>query len=344
MMNTKTAVRVAVAMLFLSVGTLTSQQRKTLASKPASSSVAWTRLVYKLDMKKAIQAGKLTQRTERFNIVDATVAELAKRLAAFKAKVKRISADRIRIDLPVTASAELLGMQQLIEARSPLEMRMLAAEGHSKLENLDLAEEKRRLLAWLKANEKHIEEDPLAISIFNELPRGMGGTLPGRKKLRWVPIYRKHNPKWKPGAVEESRWIYEGHSKALSLHNGKGPYFLPIDWQEEYFSAVDLDPTRSSATVDETGRPALFYQMKASRAKAYSDWSHRHKDYHCAIIINDWVHVAPVFISQISGPGIISCGGFSTAEVKKFVRALRLASLSIRLVLESKKQIGAQRR
>ena len=304
-----------------------------------------TRFVYSVDIDQAKKDGKLAPDAQDSEVLDTLITIISKRIdpnGVLDASISKAGETQILIEIPGLDKESTAEIQRRIEELGRLEMRMVAAERHSEqLKGLDLEAEKKVLDAWLRKNKESVEKDPLAIHRFNALSSDEGGAVAGNKKLKWMAMYRQETPEWQDGNKTGKQWRYETHAKAHSLDEGPGPFFLPIDWLEPFFRGQDLDGSATYATTDgQSGMPAIGYSMRPSRAGDYAAWSKKHKDYHSAIILNDWVRVAPVFLGTISGAGQIT-GGFSQDEVKELVLVLKTGSLDVKPQLESQVTIGA---
>jgi SecD/SecF fusion protein len=92
-------------------------------------------------------------------------------------------------------------------------------------------------------------------------------------------------------------------------------------------------------TTDETGGPAVGFEMKPEGAKRFARMTSEHVGDEIAIILNGEIYSAPVVRSTITSSGIIS--GIETAkEVEMLVKVLNSGSLKAPLILESEQYVG----
>lgn len=100
---------------------------------------------------------------------------------------------------------------------------------------------------------------------------------------------------------------------------------------EPAFTAADLEPESIGMSLDQLGRPALAYAMRAGSAERFGDWSEARIQRVGAILIDGECVTAPTFMSRIAGPAIIQFGGqMLSTEIDSLVAALRTAASEAR--------------
>ncbi|MEZ5990070.1 MAG: protein translocase subunit SecD [Planctomycetota bacterium] len=299
------------------------------------------RLLYSVDVEQAKKDGILDAKAEAEKIVPEMIQVISERIdpnGVLDPSITQAGSSQILIELPGTQQEELAQIQDRIEKLGRLEMRIVAEEKNKqsgKLEwEYDRQVEEQRLLAWLDKNKALVDEDPLQIEKYNRAAGTDEG--PRSKWLNWAPMYRKENPD--AGKEGQPKWLYEHHSSQAGPAGG--PYFLPLDMKEVFFTGEQLNGDRVKPTVDQYQRDALAYELRAEFAGAYRDWSAKYIGTSSAIILNGWVRSAPVFESAIPGNGIIT-GRFSPEELKELSIVLKTGSLKLVPRLESKATVGA---
>ncbi|HEU4417675.1 MAG TPA: protein translocase subunit SecD, partial [Planctomycetota bacterium] len=224
-----------------------------------------------------------------------------------------------------------------------------------------LQEEKARLEQWLKqeGNKKLLLEDPRNIRRFNEDqaqgPRQFGNLAWYARKLGEHPTEKGHwdhtwtSPNFRalaPATVkvyDDAEWnnglIPETFTKKLPADR----YLIElvaVNMKERCFTGEDLDAAGTSAGPGRDGGLAVHYSLAAGLEGDYGQWSEKHIGKASAIILNDIVKSAPVFVSKIpNGRGEIS-GGFTREEVEDLVKVLRTGSLRVEPEKISQEDIG----
>ncbi|MEC7583215.1 MAG: protein translocase subunit SecD [Planctomycetota bacterium] len=303
-------------------------------------------------------------------IMEQTVAIILERVDPAGQKgitVARRGATGILIELPwYNETTELERTKQRISSLGKLEMRIVA--GPSYAENnvtFDLAEEKKRLEAWLNSGGRDlVRQDPATnIGLFNE-NSSQGPIAFG--DLYWYPHIIR--PKLDDSKVWDNAFFNdEDRSRGITpmgpatvrvfddaaWNNGSLTEemlarpeedrqlleFVAINWNERHFKGEDLKPSSVSGTFDTQGRRAVSYETLDTLAGEYGDWSEKYLNDHSAIILNGVIRSAPYFVSRIPGRGQIS-GSFTEAEVAELVKVLRTGSLKVKPQLLSDLTVG----
>ncbi len=219
-----------------------------------------------------------------------------------------------------------------------LEMRILATDEYEKERvYFDLAEERKRLLAWM-AKPVHkliLEKDLSAIEVYNKASAEHGG--PKSSKLRWCPHLIKpnsdHPRRWgfsfalnkgsKIGAVP--LYSKEDYRKGPNKEQAYLVELLPVNMHGEHFNQDDLDPASLRVAMVSGGRTChLRYALKEERKKAYSAWTIKVSGEVYAMIVDGRVVMAFVLRSSTPCRGHIS--GLTEPEAKKLVKRIQAAS------------------
>ena len=178
----------------------------------------------------------------------------------------------------------------------------------------DQASEEGRLRAWL-TDPAHAN---LPIEVYNKLSYEEGGPPPG---ISWYPMrLQEGEPLDKPLA---ERFILAVVQPSRE------------DW---VFSGGDL--ARVYRASDDTGYPAVGFEMSARARIPFGDFTEAHVEEQMAIVLNDVIVSAPSINDALRGPSIIQ-GRFSDREVAEMVTVLRSGSLKIKPVLEQEERVGA---
>ncbi|GAB4144684.1 MAG: hypothetical protein Fur0037_12510 [Planctomycetota bacterium] len=315
---------------------------------------------------KVIQAELKRSLASEDAVMEQTISVIAERVdptGTLDALVSRHGKYGIIIELPYLPPAELAAAKERISSLGKLEMRVVATDdyldeknGNKKL--FDLAAEKKRLEDWLKNGGKQLlKNDWKAIDHFNDDLQN--GPI-ARGNLRWFVHFvepdLKNSKRWdyaftqaggdlasaSVAAFEPSE--YNGGSIPEALLNSKDEKprlieLVAINMNEVHFSGEDLEATGVRAGIDQNGNPSVDYQIVGGKAQAYADWSEKYIKKHSAIILNNVIKSAPVFISRIPGSGQIT-GQFTQPEVDELVKVLRTGSLKVEPELRSMVVIG----
>jgi hypothetical protein len=230
--------------------------------------------------------------------------------------------------------------------------------------SFDLQKEKQQLQKWL---DERVRADWRAIDQFNadlehgpiaKMPRADGkGTA---NALRWAPHLvwsRADNPTlWDhPYALDDighegvqplgpatfavferkADWNQGLVPGAMVAAAGRTPEqrpflleFVAINLAEIGFTGAQLDPTKVVVSKDETGAPAVRYQLRPEFCALYGDWSAKYLRRHTAILVDGVVRSAPYFAGRIPGHGQIS-GGFTASEAETLAACLRSGELDL---------------
>jgi SecD/SecF fusion protein len=284
------------------------------------------------------------------------------------------------VDVPVTRSGdtgilielpyfddpqELKRVKERIANLGKLEMRIVAdgdyfakATDTSPEVKFDMAGEKRRIEAWLKApgNKELLLTDLRTISRFND-DVAQGPIKFGN--LAWYPRQigpNKENPDFWDRAFSSMQTLSASTVKVYDdkeWNNGQIPAeikskplkeqflleLVAINMHEAWFSGENLDPAGVSATTGRDGGLAVSYKIVGDKTAEYADWSEKYIGKCSAIILNGVVKSAPVFQGRIPGEGQIT-GDFSKEEVDELVKVLRTGSLRVEPELVSTLTIG----
>lgn len=161
----------------------------------------------------------------------------------------------------------------------------------------DLAEERKRLDAWLAKGENaaRVKADPKAIRAFNRLTAARGG--PANWYLRWYP----------------------GRTHYLDdAHRG----FVPINLHERGFDERHFDLDALKLTRSGLGEYVFVYAMEQRAGLLYSKMTARHRGEHCAILVRGVVRVAPKIQDQLAAKGVIA-GGISRDEIHAVIAVIK---------------------
>ncbi|MHC4712718.1 MAG: protein translocase subunit SecD [Planctomycetota bacterium] len=123
---------------------------------------------------------------------------------------------------------------------------------------------------------------------------------------------------------------------------GEGPAEIPegkVVRTDDSYSITGEYLARVFPTTDETGGPAVGFEMKLEGARRFARLTGDHEGEDLAIILNDRVYSAPRIETKIFDRGIIR-GAFRAAEVDMLVKTLKSGSLKAALILESEQYVG----
>ncbi|MFQ5503929.1 MAG: protein translocase subunit SecD, partial [Planctomycetota bacterium] len=303
-----------------------------------------SRLVYRVDLDKlsAQTASEGTKKelseADRTRIMDETLLIISQRIdprGTTDANITVAGSERLLIELPGMEEHELDQVVRRIKTLGKLDMRMVVERDYLG-GFFEMDQERERLEKWLKKPEvkDEIARDPLYIQRFNE----MAGTDEGPKNkyLKWFPMKRRENPNWDK-KTPETRWLWERSSIPDETQ-----HYLPINYHEKvHFTGEDIDSKTIRPGINQRDNtPALNYEIVPGRKGEYADWSDVYTKKHSAIILNDYVEIAPVFNERIPGNVQVS-GNFKKEEVDELVIVLKTGSLKIVPELESRSSIGA---
>jgi len=169
-----------------------------------------------------------------------------------------------------------------------------------------LEDERARLESWWKG------QDEPSLEAFNALPREAGGPP---ASVRWRALRRAADQ-----PTPDPREL---------------PFVLPCAQME--FAYPDRDWVFGSKdmgqvlrTTDDIGYPAIGFELKPERRKAFGDFTAAHVDQQLAIVLDGVVISAPVIAAPLRGPSVIQ-GRFEEAEVDAMIAALRSGPLPVPL-------------
>lgn len=301
-------------------------------------------------------------------IMQQTVEVIGERVdptGTLDALVSRHGEYGIIIELPDLPKVEITAARERIESLGKLEMRVVATDDYldvqddnRKIFNLKL--EKDRLNAWLdNGGRALVLEDWKAINNYNDDMQS--GPL-AKGNLRWFVHLLT------PSLKNPAAWTYAFSQASGDLANASVAVFeakdynggtipdairqLPLEKQrlielvainmnEKHFSGEDLEATGVRADISQEGTPCVDYALTGEKGPAYANWSEKYIQKHSAIILNNVIKSAPVFISRIPGSGQIT-GDFTQGEVDELVKVLRTGSLKVEPELQSNFAIGAK--
>jgi len=171
----------------------------------------------------------------------------------------------------------------------------------------DQATERSKLEAWVAAN------PGVALANFNSVS-GPTGPNPG---IRWYAY--EQDPEQPPRPELE---------RATAVLNHQG---------EEHFRGEDL--SRVYPTQDQSGYPAVGFEMRPARKGDFRDFTDKHGNRQMAIVLNGEISSAPRIDEPLPGGGIIR-GQFTNEEVKSLITVLRSGSLKLAPQLEHEEVVG----
>jgi hypothetical protein len=223
------------------------------------------------------------------------------------------------------------------QERSTFSMRALATDDYNEDGvTFDLKAEQKRLQIWLsiQGHKEMLEHEPLFINVFNWLETKQGGPL--SSELDWfprkiLPVRLRNDEVWEfshamslpeEGAVRvfsDSEW------GGGFLPDNAPEYLLelfPINLHDTHFTQEDFDRESLRLNIDEDGRPAIGYGVRADRQDAFAHWTERMIGKKAAIVVNGLALNAPVFRGRIRNSGQIT-GGFTENEAEDLVESLR---------------------
>lgn len=331
--------------------------------EPDQQAAAGVRLVYDLPAYDASKRMAATPGTTLDAVVEAAIRSVQERLGE-AGKVERLGATGFTVEVSA-AAGDIAALRQRIENIGKLEMRLVAAADYvGSNGGFDLAQEKQRLLAWLDGGgRKLLQQDPGAIAQYIE--KGPGPLAAGRlgwfvhrieplagDPQRWQPAFAAI-----PGDLTAATVMVDDAARynggripaavqALPREQQRLLELVAINLDEVHFGNDDLDQTRVSVGRGQDGSPVVNYVLRPARVSAYADWSEKYIRHHVAILVDDRVRSAPMFITRVPGSGQIS-GSFTADEAAGLARALHSAPLPVAPVLmrqESAAGTGASRR
>jgi preprotein translocase subunit SecD len=266
---------------------------------------------------------------------------MRQRLAAGGARGARIEAQgahRILVVLPTTEVAAVDAFVHRLTYLGRLEMRMLATRDYNRGGvRFDLGAELARLTKWLarEENKKRIMADPCAIAAFNRNAGNGKEDGPLSPHLHWLPAHAVQQRRKDAQGLEKEVWVYlplsgrDGNSltTAFGPEGIDGPCtyprFLAINRHEIFFTNEDVVRDSVHITQDDTGEPALVYDIVPRRMNAYADLSGSNVGNQQAIIVNGMVRSAPMFLGRIAGPVLIPLGTADAKEPEILADSLR---------------------
>lgn len=196
-----------------------------------------------------------------------------------------------------------------VENLGDLRFYAIASEDDFRTAGSDSTSARNKLQTWLQVP----ANTNAPIRLFNALPPDQGGPPPG---IAFFPDPR-------------------GQASTPDL-----PYAacaLPKS-DSESFSGGDL--AQVTPTSDQTGFPAVGFEMSANKRIQFGRFTQRIIDRQMAIVINDEIVSAPNVNSALWGSAYIE-GRFGLAERDALIRVLRSGSLKVRPQLEAAEVVGA---
>ncbi|MEE2885917.1 MAG: hypothetical protein VX951_00670, partial [Planctomycetota bacterium] len=266
-----------------------------------------TELIYRVDEKKA-ELGPETPFDAFMSDLLGTIRDRIDPQGTLDAQVIRRGHDGIYIALPGMSAQQAKEIEAKITRLGTLQMQVCAYDKDPKTDEtvFDLAEEKKRLEAWIKleGNRDKLLKDPLNIDQFLRLPNADGGPIAPRTKLRWVPHLIKKRLHAESTAFDYSYsmasegnaaqlagnvvtlFTPEEYSKGYTEEKPELVEFLPINFGEIGFTGKDLDANKVQPSVDNNGSPVVLYEIIPERVQDYYDVSDKYTSYQSAIILD----------------------------------------------------------
>jgi SecD/SecF fusion protein len=222
----------------------------------------------------------------------------------------------ILIELPGVTMEESLAYEQVIQRLGTLEFIIVAQNAVA--DNLDVTRERARVqTAWdeLKKTQPTAKPNSLNLTQF-DVKGGSGRTY------RWYP----YSAKGLEGRPDLELFPFE------LLERSSEP--------RQNFTGEAIKNTFPDQ--DNSGRPALGFQMKPERAADFGEFTTTYKDRLMAIVLDGEIHSAPNLESTITERGIIQGGvnGFTTEDLKALTSVFKSGSLAVKPTLLSKSTIG----
>jgi len=178
--------------------------------------------------------------------------------------------------------------------------------------------------------------DPLPIeNLRKELREGGPNNIQSSTQVRWLKLDKLE------------QW-YETPSELEAIQKNPGAYFLRRNlicdsFDGEIYMLVwitsdrSLDQnsgewqlTRATPTQDETGRPAVAFNLDPQGAALFRNLTSKNKKRAMPIILDDRVYSAPTIQSTISNRGQIT-GNFTQKEIEYLLRVLNAGTLQAKL-------------
>lgn len=331
---------------------LTTTLQAAIALQDPPPAPAATRLVYDLPGYELTKALAARPGLSLDAAVEEALTSIRQRLGA-ELGIERQGATGFLVLVHGDAKAAEVARRR-IEFPGRLEMRVVASDDYfdpqAQRAPFDLAKEKGRLQDWLDHGGKELlRQGSKALDAFHA--DKAHGPL-ARGKLRWYP----HRIEPQPGAPQ--RWSYAFSAggrlagstvlvaDAADYNGGSIPAailarprqeqwlleLVAVNLEEVAFGSADMVPEAVTVGAGAGGSAVINYSLRAEKASIYADWSEKHINHHVAILLDDRVVSAPVFMSRIPGNGQIS-GNFDAQEAEAVARALRAAPLPICPVL-----------
>lgn len=312
----------AVVFLIALASTLTAQE-------PAAKITSGIRLTYELPVDAMQRTLQKRPDSSMEKLLTDAVSAVRRRLKA-SAKIQRLGAASFTIELGETKAKELAAIRNVIETVGSIEFRIVASDAYQKAD-LQLAKERDRMTKWLaNGGRKKLRLDPTAIATYEPLDA---------QKVRWVVrrIQQKDGkwdyplaqlPQTKGATIQVFGDLEWNLGRVPAGHNNQ--HFLlevlAINMHERGFTERDLDPKHTRVAPDGMGHLGIMYGIVGNLRAAYADWSAHYIGQASAVIANGELLSAPVFISKITGKGIIQ-GSFDEDTAKAFAAALRSGAL-----------------
>jgi hypothetical protein len=165
--------------------------------------------------------------------------------------------------------------------------------------------ERERLRAWWN------DQTAPDLERFNQLSRDAGGPL---ASISWRALRMT-------GSTPEQYELLRSFLPCVQA----GILYPDRDW---VFGSQDLSKVFRS--IDSSGFPAVGFEMRADRRKAFGDFTEAFVDHQIAVVLDGHVVSAPMVRERLSGSSIIQ-GRFQEAEVDAWVTALKSEPLPVRL-------------
>ena len=268
-----------------------------------------TSLRYRIDMSD-IEAD------QREDVLDQTVKTYRARLDNLGVKelsIRKAGTDEIHIELPGVSMEESESYEQVVMSLGRLEYRIVAEDVPG---TLDIPGEEQKLRTHLEGLTAAGETwTPKGIDVTQFDVSGAGGIT-----YRWFP--------------------YSGKATESNAQFRDFPFVMLEMNPAETFTGEDLE--RTYVTVDDSGAPALGFNMKSTRSNDFGEFTEKHKNRSMAIVLDGEVDSAPNLENRIDSQGVIHGGGagFSSDEVKALRTVLSSGSLQIKPQKLSKATIG----
>lgn len=132
----------------------------------------------------------------------------------------------------------------------------------------------------------------------------------------------------------------EGYVRMYVNGDPEKPYYL-VKAGDPEITGDYLDPGSLHATRDDRLRPAVGFQFDAVGMVKFARVTENHINWSLAIVLDGTLKSAPVIMTRIAGPGVIS-GDFTKEELGNLINILRAGSLPVDLELAQESTVGPQ--